>query len=84
MKNHLRRSFLPGVVSIKDLPRGLLHRTIRQIINAQEQCVTDLLAGQKVLIKEIASILVDEEKISGELLREKITVARDEPRQAVL
>ena len=73
-----------GVVSIKDLPRGLLHRTIRQIINAQEQCVTDLLAGQKGLIKEIASILVDEEKISGELLREKITVARDEPRQAVL
>jgi cell division protease FtsH len=73
-----------GVVSIKDLPRGLLHRTIQQIINMQEQWVTGLVAKHKALINEIASILTEKEKISGELLREKLSVAQDEPRQAVL
>lgn len=58
-----------GVVSIKDLPQGLLHRTIQQIIGVQEQWVHDLLVEKLELIKEIARTILEKEKISGEALR---------------
>ncbi len=62
-----------GVVSIRDLPAGLLHRTIQQIIGKQEQWVTALLAEKIILIKEIAGTILEKEKISGEALRRYIS-----------
>jgi vesicle-fusing ATPase len=62
-----------GVVSIKDLPRGILHRSIQQIIGAQEQWVSAVLARQKELILEIAHYVLEKEKITGEILRQKIS-----------
>ncbi|MEW5785991.1 MAG: AAA family ATPase [Bacillota bacterium] len=73
-----------GVVSINDLPRGTLHRTIQQIIKVQEQRVTGLLNNYLEQLNEIASILVEKEKISGEYLRQKINRQADESRYAVL
>ncbi len=67
-----------GVVSIKDLPGGVLHRTIQQIIGKQEQWVTDLLAGKIGLIKEIARFILEKEKISGEALRRHIASSSGE------
>lgn len=61
-----------GVVSIDDLPVGLLHRTIQQIIAVQEKRVADLLASRVDLIKEIARIIIEKEKISGDTLRRHI------------
>lgn len=66
-----------GVVSVKDLPRGILHRTIRQIIAAREEWVTALLAKQMDLLGEIADYIVEKEKISGELLRQKLGRRRE-------
>lgn len=62
-----------GVVSIKDLPGGLLHRTIQQLIGVQEHWVTDLLSRQIELIKEIARSVLEKEKINGETLRRYIS-----------
>lgn len=62
-----------GVVSIGDLPAGLLHRTIQQIIGKQEQWVTGLLAEKIILIREIAGTILEKEKISGEVLRRYIS-----------
>ena len=62
-----------GVVSIKELPKGLLHRTIQQLIGAQEQSVTNLLSKKIELIKEIAHCVLEKEKISGETLRRHIS-----------
>lgn len=66
-----------GVVSTKDLPRGMLHRTIRQLIDVQEQWVNGLLSRQVDLIKDIARYVVDQEKITGEALREKISCRKE-------
>lgn len=62
-----------GIVSIKDLPRTLLHQTIQQIIHAQEQWVFNYLSGCKELITSIARYLLDREKINGESLRQTIS-----------
>ena len=67
-----------GVVSIRDLPAGLLHRTIQQIIGKQEQWVTALLAEKIILIKEIAGTILEKEKISGEALRRYISTSSGE------
>ncbi|HPU00673.1 MAG: AAA family ATPase [Firmicutes bacterium] len=64
-----------GVVSMEDLPAGLLHRTIQEIIAAQEQRVSELLAPQVELIKHIARIILEKEKISGEFLRRHLLSA---------
>ena len=61
-----------GVVSIKDLPKGLLHRTIQEIINQQAQWVSSLLSGQVDLIRDLAAYLMEKEKITGNLFREKV------------
>lgn len=62
-----------GVVSIKDLPKGDLHRTIQQVINRQEQWVHNLLSKQIELVTDVARYLFEKEKITGENLREKIS-----------
>ncbi len=62
-----------GVVSIQDLPKGVLHQTIQQIIIRQEQWVNNLLSKQIELVTDIARFLSEKEKITGEILREKIS-----------
>lgn len=65
-----------GVVSVKDLPRGVLHRTLCQIIAVQEQWVQDYLSRQKEAISEIARYLVEKEKITGDFLRQELQQLR--------
>jgi cell division protease FtsH len=66
-----------GVVSLKDLPGAILHRSIQQIIVVQEHWVSTLLSRQKELIVEIAQYIVEKEKMHGELLRQKISCRRE-------
>ena len=54
-----------GVVSIKDLSKGVLHRTIQQIINSQEKWVSGLLSQKAELVFDVAVCLSEKEKISG-------------------
>ena len=58
-----------GVVSIDDLPGARLHRTIQQLVSRQEKWVTELLGTKIGLIEEIARLVLEKEKISGEKLR---------------
>ena len=62
-----------GIISIKDLPRNLLHQTVQQILHAQEQWVFGYLSGCKDLLTGIAGYLLDREKISGDNLRQVIS-----------
>ena len=58
-----------GVVSIDDLPGARLHRTIQQLVGHREKWVTELLSTKIELIEEIARLVLEKEKISGEKLR---------------
>ena len=66
LSGHTHKLSLIHIFSIKELPKGLLHRTIQQLIGAQEQSVTNLLSKKIELIKEIAHCVLEKEKISGE------------------
>ncbi|MBS4022039.1 MAG: AAA family ATPase [Dethiobacter sp.] len=66
-----------GVVSLEDVPGRTVHRVIQKIIAAQEDRVRLLLVPQIELIKEVADILVVQEKVSGELLRESLKAAQE-------
>lgn len=58
-----------GVVSLDDLPGTILHRIIQQIIAAQEQHVRNVLCDYQTQIRDLAEVLIKEEKLTGEMLR---------------
>ncbi len=58
-----------GVVCMEDLSRNMIHRTVRKIISREEEKVTVMLTPYLSSIREIASVLVDKERITGEYLR---------------
>lgn len=62
-----------GVVSMSDLPGNILNREIHRIITQRENDVRGYLSDMKDLIIEMAEILVNEERISGEFLRCRLT-----------
>ncbi len=57
-----------GVVCMEDLSRNMIHRTVRKIISREEEKVTVMLTPYLSSIREIASVLVDKERITGEYL----------------
>ncbi len=59
-----------GVVSIKDLPVSLLHKSIKEIINEQEEKVRLLVINYRDIIETVAAFLLEKERISGSFLRE--------------
>lgn len=61
-----------GVVSMEDLPGNLLHRTVRDIISRQEKSALDMLTPFQGLLPRLATLLTEQEKISGDDLRERI------------
>ncbi|NLZ38377.1 MAG: AAA family ATPase [Firmicutes bacterium] len=61
-----------GVVSLEDLPGSLMHKEIQQIIAEQEAAVKDLLTPYSALLMELAEILVQAEKVSGDFLRRRL------------
>ena len=65
-----------GVVSIKDLPKALLHRTIQQLVCSGERWVSELLGERTALIEEVARLVLEKEKLTGETLRRQIAAHR--------
>lgn len=61
-----------GVVSLQDLPGDLLHKEIQQIIAKQQTSMRSFLTPYKDLLIELADILVQEEKVSGDFLRSRL------------
>ncbi|NLN06622.1 MAG: AAA family ATPase [Firmicutes bacterium] len=69
-----------GVISPEDVPTEAMHAEIQRIIAAEQEKVRTFFSNCDDLIRELAEILVHEEKISGDLIRrrleeEKILVA---------
>jgi len=58
-----------GVVSLGDVPAGLLHKVIQQIIVGQQENVKQLLSQRRELLTALAETLFLEEKLAGEYLR---------------
>ena len=61
-----------GVVWEDIIPRECYHKEVQEIISQQEKIVVGLLNSKLKALKEIARLLVDQEYISGDELREKI------------
>ncbi|EGO65369.1 Vesicle-fusing ATPase [Acetonema longum DSM 6540] len=58
-----------GVVSADDLPRDLLHQTVRSIIQNAGDKVNALLAGNSDALQRIVGVLQEQDSISGAELR---------------
>jgi len=58
-----------GVVLLDDLPRAVLNRAVRKLISGQEERICTIINDDLALLQDLASILVEQEKISGEFLR---------------
>jgi len=61
-----------GIVSENHLPYQTMHQTIKDIISQQEKRARKILKPNVALINEAATILMQEEKISGEYLRSRL------------
>ncbi len=59
-----------GVISIKDLPAGLLHENIKGILGEQEEKVRGLVLKYRNVIETVAAFLLEKERISGKYLRD--------------
>lgn len=61
-----------GIVSLEDLPTSLLHRTVSRILAEEQRQVTEELAGYQEVIGELGQVLLEQEKIQGHKLRERL------------
>lgn len=59
-----------GIVSVKDLPNGVLYKHLKEILNNQEEKVRCLIKECKAIIEEVTVYLIEKERISGDYLRE--------------
>ncbi|SMB96279.1 ATP-dependent metalloprotease FtsH [Desulfonispora thiosulfatigenes DSM 11270] len=59
-----------GVISIEDLPAETINNTISEIIKKEEDITQEILNENLNYLEEISSLLVNEEKITGEKIRE--------------
>lgn len=59
-----------GIVNIKDLPSGILHKNLKEILNTQEEKVRSLIRECKLIVEKVAAYLMEKERISGDYLRE--------------
>ncbi|HHT45706.1 MAG TPA: AAA family ATPase [Firmicutes bacterium] len=62
-----------GVISSKDLPGGVLHKSIKEIISVQEERVRVIIIKYRDIIEQAAQYLLEKERISGKYLRELLS-----------
>ncbi len=58
-----------GIVSTADLPGGVLHDSLKDILNSQEERVRKIILKYRSIIENVAKYLLEKEKISGAYLR---------------
>ena len=63
-----------GVISSQDLPGGVLHKNIKEIISIQEERVRIIIIKYREVIEQAAQYLLKKERISGKYLRELLNV----------
>lgn len=62
-----------SVVSLENLPDEILHRILSEIIAKQENRVRMSLGEREATLRDIAQCLIENEKVSGEFLRDLVT-----------
>ena len=65
-----------GIVSAKDLPGGVLHEHLKEILNSQEEKVRGLIRECRIIIEKAAAYLLEKERISGDYLRELLNMEK--------
>jgi ATP-dependent metalloprotease FtsH len=65
-----------GIVCEEILSKDVLHQAIQEIVQQQEKEVAGMLNGHLDTLKEISSLLVEQEYISGTTLQEHIEQAK--------
>lgn len=66
-----------GIVSIDSIPGKMLYDSTQEILIKQEKRVEEILKGYLTIIKEIASDLLEKEKVTGEEFRKKLKLHDD-------
>ncbi len=61
-----------GVVDLDIVPQGLRHRVVTDILQEQEEKTRECLQGYKEILRHVVSLLLEQEKISGDILRKMI------------
>lgn len=59
-----------GIVSVKDLPDGILHECLKEILQAQEENVRAIIIKHLEILQKAADYLVEKERIEGKYLRD--------------
>lgn len=64
-----------GIVKIETLPPGLRHKTLTNILKQQEERVKQTLLKLETVTHHIVGFLLEQERITGDKLREILTAA---------
>ena len=76
-KKMIQAGFSPlGIVSLKDVPKSDLHRTVSKLLAQEEKEVAAELAGFKDLLRELAAELLAKEPLEGHELRKRLALRK--------
>ncbi len=76
-KKMIQAGFSPlGIVSLKDVPKSDLHRTVSKLLAQEEKEVAAELAGFKDLLRELAAELLAKETLEGHELRKRLALRK--------
>ncbi len=65
-----------GIVSVKDLPDGTLHKSLKEILQAQEDIVRNLIKDHLHILRKAAEHLLEKERIEGKYLRDLLRTGK--------
>lgn len=61
-----------GTVILEDLPETVVYRTVQKIVHTQEEALRMKIHALQDILHFVADVLVDQEKISGDIIRDKL------------
>lgn len=61
-----------GIIWEEGVSKEVIHETIKEIISQQEQAIEKILTAHLDTLKEIAQVLVEEEYLEGNILRNRL------------
>ncbi|MBX6377425.1 MAG: AAA family ATPase [Clostridia bacterium] len=62
-----------GVVGRDTVPQALLHRALTEVLAAQEERATRVLAERRAVLEDVAGRLVEEERLDGDEVRRALS-----------
>jgi ATP-dependent metalloprotease FtsH len=76
-KRMIQAGFSPlGIVSLEDVPPSVLQRTVSKLLENEQRQVAAKLADYQELIGQLGSVLLEQEKMQGQTLRERLALRK--------